>query len=56
MTLSTAMRILLTPFAGEEYINDADKLLSNLFINFYGEQYVSQNIHALVYLADDCKR
>jgi len=59
ITLTVAIRILLTPNASTEYIDYANSLLESFimsFINLYGEQYVSHNIHALVHLSDDTKR
>jgi len=59
ITLTVAIIILLTSNASTEYIDYANSLLESFimsFINLYGEQYISHNIHALVHLADDTKR
>lgn len=59
MSLSVAIRILLTPSNCNEYIDYADQLLRHFvdsFIHIYGIQYVSHNIHATIHLADDTKR
>jgi hypothetical protein len=58
MALSIAMIVLLCP-DNSTYINYARNLLKyfvHSFKDIYGSQYISHNIHGLLYIADDYER
>jgi hypothetical protein len=58
LTLSVAMRILLSPSLLQYYVDYASQLLKNFVENFaaiYGEEHIVYNVHSTIHIADDAK-
>ncbi|RZF46995.1 hypothetical protein LSTR_LSTR011858 [Laodelphax striatellus] len=57
MSLHVSLTILLKDNKGQQHITDYAKALLKFFVEgfgkIYGKQFVSQNVHGLIHLADD---